>query len=287
MPNNHLLFTLPNTSLSFNMLRIPKGTIRMGSEKDDPDAYKNEKTETPYEVKVPTFYMSQYQVTQEIWRAILTNERAQRLIAKLKAENKEIKLNPDGSSFLGAKRPVESLKWYEAEAFTRILSHLCDQKYVFRLPSEVEWEYAAKGGLESECYAKLMQYAKFAGGDIMHEHGWFEKNEDQATRKTGLKLPNQYGLYDMSGTVWEWCQDHWHDTYATGRLVHEARQDREKGGRRVVRGGGFSYTGHRCRVACRVSDRPVNRWRYGGFRLALSLSEEWEPSGIPASKEEK
>jgi formylglycine-generating enzyme required for sulfatase activity len=272
MPNHHT-FTIPNTNHSFHMLRIPKGTVRMGS--NDEEAYYYEKTDQPYEVQVPEYFMGQYTVTQALWDAVMNQEAGKRVISQsaavqewLKHANREM-TEPD---FVGIQRPMTNRNWFHAQAFIEVINVLLQEQLKgkglgkLRLPSEIEWEYAAKGSNSD-------LQVKFAGGDLIQDHAWYEQNEDKSTRACGLKLPNQFGLYDMSGNVWEWCQDEWFDKYDLAHQSHLAREGRNMGVDRVVRGGSFGGTSRSCRVSCRSSLHPDFDWQGRGFRLALSLSE--------------
>ncbi len=129
----------------------------------------------------------------------------------------------------------------------------------FRLPTEAEWEYAAKAGGNF----------KYAGSDDLHHVGWYDENSHQETKPVGLKMPNAWGLYDMSGNVWEWCEDDWHDNYRKAPADGRAWTAEPRGAHRVFRGGNWYYHSVRCRAAYRYCNGA--RFRSGalGFRLAL------------------
>ncbi|MBO5694650.1 MAG: SUMF1/EgtB/PvdO family nonheme iron enzyme, partial [Lentisphaeria bacterium] len=173
------------------------------------------------------YYIGKYEVTQAQWQAVMGN-------------------NP--SYFKGADRPVENVNWYDAMRFCNKLNYLglAPRGYEFTLPTEAQWEYAARGGNESKGY-------KYSGSNDVDEVAWYEKNSGGQTHPVGEKKPNELGLYDMSGNVCEWCLD-------------------ADGPYRILRGGSLCYDAYSCRVACR-SDRPDGRsYSYGsssGFRLAL------------------
>jgi formylglycine-generating enzyme len=256
----------------FTMLRIPAGEFMMGDEVGDLkfDWSTNgplHKRSTEHD-----FFLAQTQVTQALWQAVLTHP-------DLKIQHK-LKLNP--SAYQGANRPVEQISWEDIQVWLKCLNQITSLNY--RLPTEAEWEYAARSPLKEKALKKLERYA---GTDQMHETGWFEENENQSTRTARLKTPNAFGLYDMSGNVWEWCQDHYKKEYDPKNIDFSAFDGGEKGDRRVLRGGSFFYAGLYCRVAYRSYAHPDYGWLGHGFRLALSLSEEWEQSGILASKREK
>ena len=111
----------------------------------------------------------------------------------------------------------------------------------------------------------------YAGSDKLKQVGWYNENSSSETHEVGLKYPNELGLYDLSGNVWEWCQDQWHDNYRGAPLDGSAWEDRDAGGSRVIRGGCWISPSQRCRVAYRSLNSPANRDEDFGFRLALAL----------------
>jgi formylglycine-generating enzyme len=255
----------------FTMLRIPAGSFVMGDEVGDLKDIYSTSTYKPKR-SGPAFWLAQTQVTQALWQAVL----------KHPAIKVKHKLNPNPSEYQGTNRPVEQVSWDDIQIWIECLDQITDRNY--RLPTEAEWEYAARSPLKEKALKKLERYA---GTDQMHETGWFEENENQSTRTARLKTPNAFGLYDMSGNVWEWCQDHYKKEYDPKNIDFSAFDGGEKGDHRVLRGGSFDYAGPGCRVAFRYGRHPGYAWPRLGFRLALSLSEEWEQSGILASKREK
>ncbi len=128
----------------------------------------------------------------------------------------------------------------------------------FRLPSEAEWEYAAKAGGDFI----------YAGGDDLHRVGWYAENSHRETKPVGLKMPNAWGLYDMSGNVYEWCEDDWHNNYDDAPADGCAWTDEPRGAHRVYRGGYWSYHASLCRAAYRLRHEPQGRSNDLGFRLA-------------------
>ena len=131
----------------------------------------------------------------------------------------------------------------------------------FRLPTEAEWEYAARGGDRSKGY-------KYAGSGNLDEVGWYGGNSGKHTHPVGEKKPNELGLYDMSGNVWEWCQD-WYGDYTDEAQTNPTGP--QSGGVRVLRGGSSWLNARFCRVSYRCSGDPGNRYGSIGLRLVLSL----------------
>ncbi len=206
----------------------------MGSE--DKEAREWEKPIHP--VAVPSFYMAKYPVTQALWKAVMGNNL---------------------SFFQGDQRPVEQVSWDEAQVFIQQLNEQTGENY--RLPTEAEWEYAARGGIFGLGF-------KYTGSNKLKEVGWYGENSHRETKPVGLKFPNELGLYDMSGNVRELCQDVWHENYdgapKDGSAWLKGGNDRI----RVVRGGLWNLITHPCRVAYRYGYDQDIRSSGIGFRLA-------------------
>ncbi|MEZ4943728.1 MAG: formylglycine-generating enzyme family protein [Saprospiraceae bacterium] len=228
----------------FHMILVEGGTFRMGMESDDVDSYGDE--QPVHEVTVPNFYLGQLPVTQAFWQAVMGGDAP--------------------AFFTGAQRPVEQVSWDDAQAF---IKKLLDEKpdQFFRLPTEAEWEFAARGG-------KLGLPSKYAGSNHLKEVAWFDTNSHGETKTVGQKFRNELGLYDMSGNVWEWCEDDWHDNYKGAPDDGSTWVEQKRGASRVLRGGGWSYFARSCRTAYRSHWRPDHRSNPLGFRLALSLQSE-------------
>ena len=198
---------LPN-GLPFEMIYVAGGQFNMGSTEEG--AYEDE--QPIHSVEVHHFYIGKHLVTQALWEAVMQH-------------------NP--AFFPGKNRPVESVSWEDCQTFVQKLNILTSQPY--RLPTEAEWEYAARGGAMSKGY-------RYAGSNRLTEVGWFDKNSHGETKEVGLKFPNELGLYDMNGNVWEWVEDQWHDNYKGAPLDGSAWVDRESGANRVYRGGSWYGT---------------------------------------------
>jgi formylglycine-generating enzyme required for sulfatase activity len=192
-------------------------------------------------VIVSNFMIGKYPVTQKQWVEIMGN-------------------NP--SYFKGDDLPVESVSWDDVHAFLKKLNERFPGNN-FRLPSEAEWEYAARGGRLSKGY-------EYAGSNNLEEVGWYGENSGNNTHPVGLKKANELGLYDLSGNVWEWCEDNWHNSKQY-KLDYKGVRNPDgapKGGSRVVRGGSWVSDPFVCRSSFRDGRYPyVMRYNYG-VRLA-------------------
>ena len=220
--------------VSFKMIRVEGGSFMMGSPDNNPDAYDDEKP--PHEVTLSDYYIGETQVTQALWKAVMGK-------------------NP--SRFKGDNNPIEEVSWTDCQEFINKLNTKTGR--TFRLPTEAEWEYAARGGNKS-------RGDKYAGSDNIDEVAWYGNNSERVTHPVKQKKANELGLYDMSGNVWEWCQD-WFDRYGSGKETNPT--GRSGGSIRVLRGGSWFSDAQGCRVAYRGCGDPDNRDGDVGFRLAL------------------
>jgi len=201
------------------MVFVAGGTFQMGSN--------SESDEKPiHTVTISGFFMDKTEVTQAEYRKVMGK-------------------NP--SNFSGCDDcPVENVSWNDANAYA--------QKVGKRLPTEAEWEYAARGG----------------GNNDLNTPGWYNNNSGSKTHPVAQKQPNELGLYDMSGNVWEWCSDWYNDSYYYRSSPKNDPQGSNSGSTRVLRGGGWNVNVNRCRVADRNYSYPENRVNRIGFRLVLS-----------------
>jgi len=227
---------------TFSLVHIPGGEFLMG---DDQSTEKDEKP--AHRVRLSDFYLGQFPVTQALWKAVMGGD------------------NP--SFHKGDDRPVSWVSWVSVT--TVFLPMLKDMTGIlFRLPTEAEWEYAAKGG------PYWQDDFQFAGSNKLKEVGWYAENSHGETKPVGLKRPNQLGLYDMSGNVWEWCQDWYSRNYyeqCHKKEIVADPQGRQKGVGRVLRGGSFWGDARCCRSAYRSGNPPAYDDRNFGFRLAASF----------------
>jgi formylglycine-generating enzyme required for sulfatase activity len=219
------------------MVWIPAGTFMMGSPDDEQDRSGGEGPQ--HQVTLTQgFYMGIYEVTQAQWEAVMGN-------------------NP--SVYSGANRPVEDVSWDDAQAFIAELNTLTG--LTFRLPTEAEWEYACRAGTTTRFY-----WGDDPSYNEIDDYAWYRDNTD-ATHDVGLKLPNAWGLYDMSGNVWEWCAD-WKGFYPSGSVTDPTGPS--SGSERVYRGGSWDYDPQYCRSASRLNDPPDFSINALGFRVVLS-----------------
>jgi len=191
-------------------------------------------------VTLSSFFIGKYEVTQEQWRAVMGN-------------------NP--SSHWGCDRcPVAGIRWDDAQEFISKLNQLTGKRY--RLPTEAEWEYAARGGNRSKGY-------EYSGSNDIRLVAWYSDNSDTETHPVGRKRPNELGIYDMTGNVYEWCND-WYDEDYYKKSPKNNPQGPSNGTRRVMRGGVYNFFPKFCRIALRSYFTPSDPAGGDyGFRLVL------------------
>jgi formylglycine-generating enzyme required for sulfatase activity len=219
-----------------DLVVIPAGSFLMGA---DPFNKMERENESPqHRVQIQSFAIGKYEVTQEQWFAVMGN-------------------NPSGNK--GRILPVEQVSWDDIQQFIAKLNQKTGQKY--RLPSEAEWEYAARAGTTAE-------WSHGSDESKLGNYAWYGGNSGRKMQAVGQKRPNAFGLYDMHGNVWEWTQDCWHDTYAGAPTDGSAWNTGCFGNYRVLRGGSFELIPADSRSAYRYGATPVNRGYSSGFRLA-------------------
>ena len=242
-------------AIPLQMLRIPSGTFTMGSPKDEPEREGNE--EPQHEVSVPSFFMSRYPVTQAQWRAV----------AALQQVN--VDLQPEPSKFKGDNLPVEQVSWYEAVEFCdRLLAHT---GLPYRLPTEAEWEYACRAGTTTPFHVGKTLTTEVANydGNYTYADGPEGKYRETTTPVDQFDIANAFGLCDMHGNVWEWCQDHWHDSYEGAPVDGSAWLTDNEAAGRILRGGSWDLDPRFCRSAQRTDDSPDYRFNIG-FRVSCA-----------------
>ncbi|MDR1895236.1 MAG: SUMF1/EgtB/PvdO family nonheme iron enzyme [Prevotellaceae bacterium] len=214
----------PKQQIDIQMVFVKGGVFTMGCSSEQNDCYDEEKP--AHEVTLSDFNIGQYEVTQKQWVAVMGN-------------------NP--SQFQGDNLPVENVNWDDARAFIKKLNALTGKKY--RLPTEAEWEYAARGGAQSRGY-------KYSGSNNVDEVAWYKTNSDGKTHEAGSKKANELNIYDMTGNVDEWCSD-WYEEYKSDSVKNPTGP--ASGSFRVLRGGSWDYAVKYVRI--------INRdYNYNDFR---------------------
>ena len=259
------------------------GTSEQGS-----DAYDDEKP--THRVTLSNYYIGETEVTQQLWKAVMGNNPShfgpkETNVAKCSydsfvADAKQLNAKKPGTVRIptrqewdaamvttsgSMKRPVEQISWDDCQEFIRRLNQLTGRN--FRLPTEAEWEFAARGGVKSRGY-------KYSGSNSIGPVAWYDENAydkgesspDYGTHNVKTKQPNELGLYDMSGNVWEWCSD-WYGDYSSAAQTNP--KGASSGSGRVFRGGSWSNYARFCRVSSRGIISPSYRNYYLGLRLAL------------------
>jgi formylglycine-generating enzyme required for sulfatase activity len=247
--------SLPD-DLSLEMVAIPAGTFLMGSPDNEPE--RSDRESSQHEVSVAPFFMSKYPVTQAQWKAVAALPQVSR------------ELDPDPSYFKGDKRPVEQVSWYDAVEFCERLSAYTEQTY--RLPTEAEWEYACRAGTTTPFHFGDMVTTQVANydGNYIYNEGSKGGSRSQTTPIDQFEYANVFGLLDMHGNVWEWCQDHWHNNYEGAPIDGSAWLTKNKSPSRVRRGGSWDNLPRFCRSAYRDYFSPDDRDDAIGFRVVCS-----------------
>ena len=236
-PENDTVTTYTVNGVSFKMVKVNGGTFMMGATAGE--SYLGNGLPV-HEVTLSSFCIGQTEVTQELWQAVMGS-------------------NP--SYFTGdPKRPVENVSWEDCQEFIAQLNQLTGE--TFGLPTEAQWEYAARGGEKSHHY-------RYAGSNGIYEVAWYESNSNQMTHTVATKQPNELELYDMSGNVSEWCSD-WISGYTSDPQTNPTGPEYPDPdfSSKLYRGGEYAFNELRCRVSHREAFRPTVRTMYLGLRLA-------------------
>jgi formylglycine-generating enzyme required for sulfatase activity len=234
-PKQPANFTENLNGVPLEMIYVPGGNFMMGS----PDGQGDTREYPQHLVNVPGFYIGKYPVTQEQWQAVMSR-------------------NP--SKFKGEDMPVEQVSWKDAKEFCFNLKNTTGRDY--RLPSEAEWEYACRASTTSD----------FAGE--AEQMGWYRENSGDKTHIVGEKSPNAFGLYDMHGNVWEWCEDVWHSNYIGAPDNGTAWMKDGDSTLHVLRGGSWTYFLDYARSAYRNNYYPSGRDDNSGFRLVVTSAKQ-------------
>ena len=235
--------TFTVNGVSFTMVQVQGGTFIMGATSEQgSDAESREKP--AHNVTMSSYHIGETEVTQELWKAVMGK-------------------NP--SVHEGGNLPVENVSWKDCQKFIKRLNKITGKD--FRLPTEAEWEFAARGGNLSKGY-------KYSGSDNLDDVAWSEENSSGTTHNVATKRSNELGLYDMSGNVSEWCSD-WIDSYTYSSFSQTNPTGPSSGHFRVIRGGSWVDTAWGCRVSARHQGsinswfKPDNQNEWRGLRLAL------------------
>lgn len=222
-----------------SMVLVKGGKFTMGCMQDRDTLCLNN-SKPSHEVTLPDFYLGQYEVTQAEWRKIMGS-------------------NPPTLAYPGCDRcPVEGVSWVDVHVFLQKLSAQTGQTY--RLPTEAEWEYAARGGHLSKGY-------RYSGSNTLADVGWYIGNSGRKTHPVGQLAPNELNLYDMTGNVYEWCEDSRHENYSGAPANGAAWQD-DTNPFKIARGGSWFDDPGFCPVVSRSGDKLDDRTNVIGFRVA-------------------
>jgi formylglycine-generating enzyme required for sulfatase activity len=235
-----------------NMVFLPPGTFRMGSPTNEVDHFDNEGPQMAVTIS-RGFWIGKFQVTQGEYLAV-------------KGTNPSYFQPPNAAA--DTNRPVEWVSWSDATNYCSLVTQReraagrITTNAVFRLPTEAEWEYACRAWTSTRFY-----YGDDPGYTNLTKYAWYYADSGSMTHPVGQKQPNPWGLYDVHGNVWEWCQD-WYTNYSSGLVLDP--QGPDSGLARVVRGGGWDGLGGDCRSASRAAADPASRGANSGFRIVLA-----------------
>ena len=247
------LLNLETGEIPLEMVLVPGGTFMMGSPEDELDRSSGEGPQ--HEVTVPSFFMGRYPVTQAQWQFVATLPKVER------------ELKPDPAKFKGENRPVERVSWYEAVEFCKRLEWETGRPY--RLPNEAEWEYACRAGTTNPFYFGKILTTEVANykGTYTYGDGTKGKYRQETTPVDHFEIANAFGLCDMHGNVWEWCQDTWHENYEDAPTDESVWVSEDKRISSVLRGGSWLNVPRTCRSAYRYYFTPAYANDTFGFRV--------------------
>jgi len=227
---------------AIEMIHVQGSTYMMGGKSD------NDNSKPIHPVKLTDFWIGKYPVTQALWQAVM-------------GENPAYQQSPT--------RPVERVSWYDCQAFLTKLNTL--SPHIFALPTEAQWEYAARGGKHDEGYV-------YAGSNDLHAVAWYSENTHYETKPVGLKMPNQLGIYDMTGNVIEWCEDYYEKNFyqkcVDENIINDAKLVIGELAGRVFRGGAYFSPSQACALRNRnLSDAAADRSPGIGLRVVFSAQK--------------
>jgi formylglycine-generating enzyme required for sulfatase activity len=243
---------------------IQGGTFEMGSPIEELDRFEDESPQ--HSVTVPSFFMSEFLITQAYWAIVAQTEQI----------DQKLEISP--ARFKGDDQPVEQVSWFEAVEFCQRLSRQSGR--IYRLPTEAEWEYVCRAGTTTPFHLGetiTTDLANYRGTDHK-ELDWSGSYGEgtkgiyrEQTTSVDTFPPNAFGLYDMHGNVWEWCLDHWHDNYQGAPTDGSAWLSDDKDARRLLRGGSWLNYPRICRSATRGYVTPDYRYNDIGFRVVCEI----------------
>ena len=248
-----LAIFVSSDTLPLEMVAIPGGRFLMGSPADEEGHGSSESPQ--HEVDIEPFFMGRYPVTQAQWRSVAAMPQIERT------------LSPNSSRFRGDRLPVEQVSWEDAVEFCARLSAHAGRQYC--LPTEAQWEYACRSGTTTPFHFGDMittEVANYSGS--AYAAGPQGKSQGKTSLVDQFGMANNFGLNDMHGNVWEWCQDHWHSSYDNAPTDGQAWLTDNDAAARVLRGGSWINTPGNCRSASRGYDTPDNRNLNIGFRVS-------------------
>ena len=226
--------------VTFKMMAVEGCTFAMGATRSQNGSDYNTMEKPVHMVTLSDYYIGQTEVTQALWQAVMGS-------------------NP--SNFTGdLKRPVEMVSWNDCQQFITKLNQMTGMN--FHMPTEAQWEFAARGGIKS-------RGTRYSGSNVLDNVAWYNENANGTTHPVGTKAPNELGIYDMSGNIYEYCQDRIDHSYGYPSEPQVNPTGQETGDSRIIRGGSIDYGDDNCRVARRWGDATYARWKDQGLRLAL------------------
>ena len=243
------------------MVYVEGGTFTMGATSEQGSDYDSDERPT-HQVTLSDFYIGKYEVTQQLWEYVMKYSGTAADGSTMSAYGSDVWLgtNPSSSYGVGNYYPAYYVSWEDiVNIFIPRLNKITGK--TFRLPTEAEWEYATRGGNKSKGY-------KYSGSNTIGDVAWYTSNSSSMTHPVGTKAPNELGLYDMSGNVWEWCSDWYSSSYYSSSSSTNPSGP-TSGSYRVLRGGSWGSYAQYCRVSYRYVSSPGNRYNHSGFRLVL------------------